>query len=73
MIEEVRKLRNHQPFSPYTIVLTDGQRFRITDQFHVGFGGKLMVVYDETTDGFLRLYDSSINEVFADELQDHRP
>ncbi len=72
MIEEVRKLRNHQPFSPYTIVLTDGRRVRITDQYHVGFGGKLMTVYDESTDDFLRLYDASISGVVADELQDHR-
>lgn len=73
MIEEVRKLRNHRPFSPYTIVLTDGRRVRITDQYQVSFGGRLMVVYDESTDDFLRLYDVSVSGVFADELQDHRP
>lgn len=72
MIEEVRKFRNHQPFSPYTILLTDGRRVRITDQYHINFGGKLMIVYDESNDNFLRLYDASISGVVVDELQDHR-
>ena len=68
MIEEVRKLRNHQPFSPYTIVLTDGRRVRITDQYHVAFGRTIIVLYNEPQDAILHVYDSDIQSVSTEEV-----
>ena len=72
MIEELRKIRNQQPFEPYTILLTDGRQIPIKDQFHVAFGGKLIGIYDEPNDLFIDVYDSAISEIKVGEEAEMR-
>ncbi len=66
MLEELRRIRNQRPFVPYTIVLTDGQRFLIKDQFHVSFGGNTVTVGDEPNDRFVDFHVSSLKEIVVD-------
>lgn len=72
MLEELRKIRNQRPFVPYTVVLTDGRRFHITDQFHVSFGGGQITVGDEPNDRFIHFHISALKEIVVDkEVGEH--
>ena len=67
MLEELRRIRNQRPFVPYTIVLTDGRRFHLTDQFHVAFAGGQVSLVEEPSERLVRFPVSFLKEVVMDE------
>ena len=43
--EELEKLLDREPFTPFTITVTSGDRFEITRDKHVAIGGNMIVVF----------------------------
>ena len=68
MVEKLRKIRNQEPFVPYTILLTDGRQVYIRDRYHVAFGGKLASIYNEPNDSFIYVHDPDISDIKVHEL-----
>ena len=65
--EEILRLLDDEPFAPFTIVLTSGDRYEVTDPHQVALGGSV-VVYVPPRGGisFIRK-----NQIVA--VQSHQP
>lgn len=43
--DELKKALEHEPFLPFTIVLTSGDRYDVTDPWAVAIGASTVVVF----------------------------
>jgi hypothetical protein len=55
VFEQVVQLRHQRPFQPFTIALNNGERFKISDPFHIGWAteGPAVALYVPRRDRFV--------------------
>jgi hypothetical protein len=42
--EELRRVAGAEPFTPFEIVVTSGDRYKVSDPWQLAFGGNVVVV-----------------------------
>ena len=67
IFEQVEKLRRQRPFQSFTIALESGERFRITDPFHIGWAteGLAVALYVPRRDRFVHFTKDKVTAVEA--------
>jgi hypothetical protein len=44
--DEILKLINAEPFVPFTVIVTSGDRYRVIDANRVAFGGSAVAIFE---------------------------
>ena len=67
MLDTIRDMLEREPFQPFHIVLTSGERYDVTDPHLVAWGRTQITVYTSRSDRFAILRVSQITAVEARE------
>jgi hypothetical protein len=69
-LDTIRGLKHRDPFSPFTIIMTSGDRYLIEDPDAMAIGGSQLFYYLPRTSKFLHL---RLNQIAAVEGDGERP
>ena len=69
-LDTIRELKHREPFSPFTIIMTSGDRYIIEDPDAMAIGGSQIFYYLPRSSKFLHL---RLNQITAVEGDGERP